>query len=60
MKQTLYMEQNIVKNPNWQEANQSAILQTWTRIWTQDYREQIQLAVRVGLEFHIQITSPVL
>ena len=60
MKQTLYMEQNIVKNPNWQEANQLAILQTWTRIWTQGYREQIQLAVRVGLELRIQITSPVL
>ena len=53
MNQTLYMEQNIVKNPHWQEANQLVILQTWTRIWTQDYREQTKLAVRVGLELCI-------
>ena len=26
------------------------ILQTWRRIWTRDYREQMQLAVRAGLE----------
>ena len=32
------------------EANQLAILQAWSRIWTRDYREQIQLAVRAGLE----------
>ena len=25
-------------------------LQAWPRIWTRDYREQIQLAVRAGLE----------
>ena len=25
-------------------------LQAWSRIWTRDYREQIQLAVRAGLE----------
>ena len=44
------MKHNIVKNPNWSEANQLAILQAWPRIWTPDYREQIQLAVRAGLE----------
>ena len=27
-----------------------AILQAWLRIWTQDHQEQIQLAVREGLE----------
>ena len=27
-----------------------AILQAWPRIYSQDYREQIQLAVRAGLE----------
>ena len=26
-------------------------LQAWPRIWTRDYREQMQLAVRAGLEF---------
>ena len=25
-------------------------LQAWLRVWTRDYRKQIQLAVRVGLE----------
>ena len=25
-------------------------LQAWSRIWTRDNREQIQLAVRTGLE----------
>ena len=25
-------------------------LQAWPRIWARDYREQIQLAVRAGLE----------
>ena len=33
------------KNPN-----QLTIFQLWLRIWTQDYQEQIQLAVRAGLE----------
>ena len=35
----IQMESNIVL-----EANQLAILQMWSRIWTRDYREQIQLA----------------
>ena len=26
------------------------ILLAWPRIWTRDYREPIQLAIRVGLE----------
>ena len=33
----------LVKNPNWQEVNQLAILQVWLRIWTWDLQEQIQL-----------------
>ena len=45
----------MVKNPNWWEGNQLAILQAWWRIWTPNYQEQIQLA---GLQ--LQITSPVL
>ena len=40
----IQMESNIVKNPNWLEANQLAILHVCSRIWTRDYREQIQLA----------------
>ena len=40
----IQMESNMVKNPNWLEANQLAILQMWSRIWTRDHREQIQLA----------------
>ena len=50
LKRIIQIELNRVKNPNWPEANQLAILQAWTRIWTRDYREQIQLAVRAGLE----------
>ena len=45
----------MVKNPNWWEGNQLAILQAQWRIWTRNYQEQVQLA---GLE--LQITSPVL
>ena len=33
-------KRNIVKNPNWQEADQWAIYKAWPRIWTQDYREK--------------------
>ena len=32
-------KRNIVKNPNWQEADQLAIYKAWPRIWTRDYRE---------------------
>ena len=44
------MENDMVKNPNWWEANQLVLLQAWMRIWTQNYRQQIQLAVRERLE----------
>ena len=30
--------------------NSNIILQAWSRIWTWDYREPIQQAVRAGLE----------
>ena len=40
------IEVNMGKNSNWWETNQLATLQAWPGI----YREQIQLAVRVGLE----------
>ena len=32
-------EHNMVKNPNWREADQLAILQAWARSWTRVYRE---------------------
>ena len=41
---------DMVKNYNWKEANQLAIIQVWPRIWTRDYQVQIQLVVRAGLE----------
>ena len=40
-----------VKNPNWPEANQIAILQAWSRIWTLVYQKQIQLAVRARIKY---------
>ena len=50
-KQTFESEHKKVnKYPNWPEANQSATLQAWARIWTRDYGEQIQLVVGAGLE----------
>lgn len=44
------MENDMVKNPNWWEAHQLGLLQAWMRIWTQNYQQQIQLAVRERLE----------
>ena len=46
----IQMENDMVKNPNWWEANQLALLQAWMRMWTQNYRQQIQRAVRERLE----------
>ena len=40
---------NMVKNSNWQEANQLAISQAWPTICTQDYQEQIQLVIMQDL-----------
>ena len=42
-------ETNNLKNPNW-PGQTSRLLEAWSRIWTRDYREQIQLGVRAGLE----------
>ena len=39
-----------VKNPNWPEENQLAILQMWLKSWTRNCWEQIQLAVREEIE----------
>ena len=43
MKQAIQVEHNMVKIVMRQEANQLAIFQALVRIWTQDYRGQIQL-----------------
>ena len=37
----------MVKNSNWQEADQLAIYQEWPRIWTRDYRETNPASDRV-------------
>ena len=50
LKQIFLLELNRVKNLNWPDANQLAIYKRDQGIWTRDYREQIQLAVRAGLE----------
>ena len=45
------IKHNRVKNPNWLEANQLAIYKRGQELfWTQDYCEQIHLAVRSGVE----------
>ena len=50
LKQMIQIKLNRVKNPNWPEANQLAIYKRGRqRIWTRDYPEQIQQAVREGL-----------
>ena len=40
---------NMVKNSNWQEANQLAMSQALPKICTQDYQEQIQLVIMQDL-----------
>ena len=49
LKHRSYVKFNEVKNPNWLEANQLALFQIGLQISIQDYREEVQLAVRVGL-----------
>ena len=49
LKQIFQRKVNRVENPNWPETNQLAIYDRG-RGFDRDYREQIQLAVRVGLE----------
>ena len=50
MKQIISIKHNRVKNPSWSEVEPVGYLQAWSRIWTLDYREQIQLTIRAGLE----------
>ena len=42
-------EYKKVEIPESWAANQSAILQAWSSVWTRDYRKQIKLAVTAGL-----------
>ena len=61
LKQIIQIKHYMVKNPIGSEVNQLAIYKR-LRIWTWDYREQIQLAARAGLELgdsrlHIQCSN---
>ena len=49
LKQIIQIKHNMVKSPIGSEVNQLAIYKR-LRIWTGDDREQIQLAIRTGLE----------
>ena len=40
-------KRNVVKNPNWLEADQLAIYKAWPRIWTRNYRETNPACSRV-------------
>ncbi len=40
--QILYIEQKLVKNPNWQESDQLAFYKAW-RSWIRDDQTQIHL-----------------
>ena len=50
LKQIVQIKLTRVKNPNWPWCKPAGYLQAWPRIWTWDYHEQIQLAVRAGLQ----------
>ena len=50
LKQIIQIEHNIVKNPNWPEANQLAIYKSGRGFELRATAEQIQLVVRAGLE----------
>ena len=44
LKQIIQIKSKLAK------GKPAGYLQAWPRIWTRDYREQIQLVVRAGLE----------
>ena len=44
LKQTIQLKSQMA------EGKPAGYLQAWPRIWTRDYREQIQVVVRAGLE----------
>ena len=49
LKQTIQAEHNIVKNPNWPEANQLAIYELGRGFELGATEKQIQVVFRVGL-----------
>ena len=49
-RQIIQTEHNIVKNPNWQEANQLAIYKRGRGFKLGENEKQIQVVVREGLE----------
>ena len=49
-KEIIQIENNIIKNPNWQEADQLAIYKRVRRVELGATKNQLQLVVRVGLE----------
>ena len=50
LKRIIQIEQNIVKNPNWPEANQLAIYKRGRGFELGATEKQIQIIVRAGLE----------
>ena len=50
LKQVIQIEHNIVKNPNWQEANQLAIYKCGRGFELGATMKQIKVVVRAGLE----------
>ena len=50
LKQLIQIKLNRVKESQLARGKPAGSLQVCSRIWTWDYREQIQLAVRTGLE----------
>ena len=50
LKQIIQIEHNIVKNPNWSEANQLAIYKRGRGFELGTTVKQIQIVVRAGLE----------
>ena len=49
-KEIIQIENNMVKNPNWQEADQLAIYKRRRGVELGATEKQLQLAVRAGLE----------
>ena len=50
LKQIIQIEHNIVKNPNWPEANQLAIYKRGRGFELRATEKQIQVVARAGLE----------
>ena len=51
---TISFKRNRVKNPYLTEGKPAGYLKRSPRIWTLDYPEQIQRAVRVGFKLDVQ------